>query len=205
MKSSAPRTVSAKLSQAETASSSSTQPDCGITNEGDFSVISAAVHVGVDPGLSGALAFYDEISGDFNVVDMPTKWTVRNGKRRRRIDAVELGLVIDKHTAGRPVSAYIEQVGAMPGQGVTSMFSFGRAVGVVEGEFGYAGITPTEVPPRVWQKAVGLDPKSGKGVARQRAAALYPNHAGKFARNKDDGRADAALILHYGLNQETRQ
>jgi crossover junction endodeoxyribonuclease RuvC len=179
-------------------------PDERITNPCDR-VVTATVYVGVDPGLSGALAFYDELSGEFNVVDMPTKWTVRNGKKRRRVDAVELGLVLDKYTRGRPVSAYIEQVGAMPGQGVTSMFSFGRAVGVVEGEFGYAGVTPIEVPPRVWQKAVGLDPKAGKGIARQRAAALYPEHASAFARIKDDGRADAALVLHYGLNQETRQ
>ena len=168
----------------------------------DQVVTTATVHVGVDPGLSGALAFYDALLGDLNVVDMPTVWVSRNGKKRRKIDAVELGLTIDRYTRGRPVSAYIEQVGAMPGQGVTSMFSFGRAVGVIDGEFGYAGIIPTEVTPRVWQRELGLAPGAEKAAHRALAQKLFPKHANLFARNKDDGRADAALILHYGLNQQ---
>lgn len=168
----------------------------------DIPVTVASVVVGVDPGLSGALAFYDTVTGDFHVLDMPTRWITRNGKRRRQIDCVKLGTLLDTYTAGRDVRAYVEQVGAMPGQGVTSMFSFGRACGVIDGGLGAMGVDPVYVIPRTWQKAVQLDKGAGKGIARQRAAAMWPAHAAQFARNKDDGRADASLILVYGLQQQ---
>jgi crossover junction endodeoxyribonuclease RuvC len=165
----------------------------------------AAVLVGVDPGLSGAVAFFDELNHTFLVVDMPTKTLVRNGKARRKIDAVKLGRALEASTQGRDVRAYVEQVGAMPGQGVTSMFTFGRAAGVVDGELGYMGVDPVYVPPRVWQARLGLLPGSDKESHRVLAATLYPDHAKMFSRVKDDGRADAALILHYGRLMEHRQ
>jgi crossover junction endodeoxyribonuclease RuvC len=169
----------------------------------DQLVTPAFVHVGVDPGLNGALAFYDALTGEFYVVDMPTLSVVRNGKKRRKIDGPALAAVIDLYTNGRSAKIWFEQVGAMPGQGVTSMFSFGRATGVVEGEFYGQGfdIEP-EIPPRVWQRALGLDAKGDKSVHRKLAQKLYPKHAHLFERQKDDGRADAALILHYGRTQE---
>lgn len=89
----------------------------------------------------------------------------------------------------------------MPGQGVTSMFSFGRAVGAIDGELGALGITPEpEVPPRVWQRAMGLPTGKDKKPHRDKAQEVWPEQAHLFERNKDDGRADAALILRYGLD-----
>lgn len=168
----------------------------------DRPVTTASVFVGVDPGLSGALAFYCTVSGEFSVHDMPTRWITRNGKRRRQIDCVALGTLLDVHTAGRDVRAYVEQVGAMPGQGVTSMFSFGRACGVVDGQLGAMGVDPVYVTPQTWQKAVRLPPKSDKSFHRLTAGVRWPQHTAMFARNKDDGRADASLILAYGMQQQ---
>jgi crossover junction endodeoxyribonuclease RuvC len=163
--------------------------------------VTTAVFVGIDPGLSGAVAFYDPLKSSFHVVDMPTKWVSRNGKRRRQIDCVELGTVLDLYTSGRDVRAFVEQVNAMPGQGVISMFSFGRAAGVVDGELGAMGVDPVYVLPRVWQARAGLAPKCGKDEHRALAKRVWPKHWKSFERAKDDGRADAALILRYGLSE----
>ena len=90
----------------------------------------------------------------------------------------------------------LEQVGAMPGQGVSSMFAFGRAVGVVEGALGALAVPYSRVPPQEWQR--GMRVRGGKDGARERAMALFPARADEFARKKDDGRADASLIAAYG-------
>lgn len=173
-----------------------TPSPCGI------SVIAGGVYAGVDPGLSGAVAFYNATSGEFNAFDTPTRWLTRNGKRRRQIDCVALGTLLDVYTAGQDVHAFVELVNAMPGQGVTSMFSFGRAAGVIDGELGAMGVDPIYVPPRSWQKALGIPVGAGKDAHRALAAKRWPSHAHLFARKKDDGLADASLILAYGLLQD---
>lgn len=87
----------------------------------------------------------------------------------------------------------------MPGQGVSSMFAFGRAVGVLEGALGAHKIPYSRIPPQEWQR--GMRVRGGKDGARERAMALFPAKAGDFARKKDDGRADAALLAAYGEHQ----
>lgn len=164
-------------------------------------VISACVYIGIDPGLSGALAFWNTATNRFDVVDMPTVAITRNGKTRRAIECVELASLIDLYSHGSDAIAYVEQVGAMPGQGVTSMFTFGRSVGVVEGELAALGIDTFWVPPRVWQQAAGIPPRSDKSAHRREAQRVFPMAAPKFARQKDDGRADAALICRYATTQ----
>jgi crossover junction endodeoxyribonuclease RuvC len=171
------------------------------TSRHDRSARASSVFLGIDPGLSGALAFFDPIKRELHVLDMPTKWITRNGKRRRQIDAVELGRALDLYTGGRDVRAYVEQVNAMPGQGVTSMFSFGRAAGVVDGELGFMGVDPVYVLPRVWQARAGIPPRADKGSHRDAAKRVWPRYWKLFERAKDDGRADAALILRYGLSE----
>lgn len=149
--------------------------------------------VGIDPGLSGAIALYDSIEGTLEVHDMPVVEVTRNGKTKREVVAALVADVV----AGKAVAAaYLERVGAMPGQGVTSMFSLGRSVGVVEGVLGAYEIPVTIVPPKTWQKALNL--RDGKDGSRERAMALFPKHADLFKRKKDDGRADATLIAFYG-------
>lgn len=149
--------------------------------------------MGIDPGLSGAIAVYDTATGELMVEDMPTVEVTRNGKAKREISAQLLAEAI---AAGYAKQAFLERVGAMPGQGVSSTFSFGRSVGMLEGVLAALDIPTTIVPPTTWQRKVNV--RGGKDGSRERAMQLFPKHASLFSRKKDDGRADAALIAYYG-------
>lgn len=149
--------------------------------------------LGIDPGLSGALAFYDTVSEALVVMDMPTVEVTRNGKSKREVSPA---LVADM-VAGKGVEkAFMERVSAMPGQGVSSMFSFGRSSGVVEGVLAAYEIPTTLVTPQAWMKAMGV--RAGKDGSRERAMQLFPQYSMTFSRKKDDGRSDAALIAKFG-------
>jgi crossover junction endodeoxyribonuclease RuvC len=149
--------------------------------------------LGIDPGLSGALALYDTSEQTVEVFDMPVLELVRNGKKKGEVSAQALANLF----AGRGIkAAYLERVNAMPGQGVTSVFSFGRSTGIVEGILAAYDIPTTLVTPQAWQKAVGQ--RAGKDGSRERAMQLFPAQVGLFQRKKDDGRSDAALIAYYG-------
>ena len=155
------------------------------------------IFIGIDPGLNGAIAFLDTEKGHLSVLDMPVLELIRNGKAKREVSAHGLASVF---TLAENVShAVLERVGAMPGQGVTSVFSFGRSVGLVEGVLAARGITASIVTPQAWQKAAGV--RGGKDGSRQRAMELFPNYAGLFARKKDDGRADAACMAWYAATR----
>ena len=149
--------------------------------------------MGIDPGLSGAVAIYDPGTGDLTIVDMPTVEVARGGKKKNEISPQALSHQI---AAGYATQAFLERVGAMPGQGVTSMFSFGRSVGIVEGILAALDVPVTIVTPQAWRKKVVV--REGKDGSRERAMQLFPRQAAMFARKKDDGRADAALIAYYG-------
>jgi len=149
--------------------------------------------IGIDVGLNGAIAMLNGESLN-DVVDMPTVTLDRNGKAKRQISIPELVAIIDDF---KPDEAYCERVFAMSGQGVTSVFSFGRSLGAIEGILGARLIKTTLVTPQAWQKAMGVS--GGKDGARARAMEVFPWSAGLFKRVKDDGRADAALIAAWGL------
>lgn len=154
--------------------------------------------IGIDPGAGGAIAF--RFGTMLWTHDMPAD-VVRSGKsNKRRVSAGQLAAMIRNAMPYGAVTgdvvAYVEQVGAMPGQGVTSMFAFGRAAGIVEGVLAALEIPTTLIAPTVWKRAVRCP--AGKDGARARAAQLFPARAADFARVKDDGRAEAALIAHYG-------
>jgi crossover junction endodeoxyribonuclease RuvC len=149
--------------------------------------------LGIDPGLSGALALYNTSDQTVEVFDMPVLELVRNGKKKGEVSAQALANLL----AGRGIkAAFLERVNAMPGQGVTSVFSFGRSTGIVEGILAAYDIPTTLVTPQAWQKAVGQ--RAGKDGSRERAMQLFPAQADLFQRKKDDGRSDAALIAYYG-------
>ena len=146
----------------------------------------------VDPGASGALAFLDLAAGKLDILDMPTVEVKRGAKNKTEISPQMLAALI----RGRaPLVAVLERVGAMPGQGTASMFQFGRGVGMLEGALAALQIPTEYVAPLVWQKAVGS--RDGKDGNRQRAAELFPAYAHLFARKKDNGRADAALMAYW--------
>ena len=153
------------------------------------------IAIGIDPGLSGAIAFYDTASHHIEVHDMPTLEVMRSGKKKREISPAMVAHILSSQEQ-QIASACVERVGAMPGQGVTSVFSFGYSTGVVIGALAACGIPTTIVNPKVWQMAVKV--RGGKDGSRQRAMEIWPDQADLFKRIKDDGRSDAALIAIYG-------
>lgn len=154
--------------------------------------------IGVDPGAGGAIAIVEDDGSLVHVFDMPSVEIVVGGKAKRRVSpemlAAELRLYADQGAV-----AVVEQVGAMPGQGVSSMFAFGQAFGIVLGVMAGLAIPVQTVTPGKWKKAAGLN--AGKDAARAKAAQKWPAHAREFSRVKDDGKAEAALIAAWGLNQ----
>jgi len=153
--------------------------------------------IGIDPCLSGAAAVYNaRFQYLDDVLDMPTKEISVAGKVKRKIDAYELfgWLEAQKAKAGR---VYVEKVGAMPGQGVTSSFNFGFSAGAIEACCLAAGMEVVYVQPQTWKRHMGLLGKD-KNASRGLAVSFLPESQDLFARAKDDGRAEAALITIYG-------
>jgi crossover junction endodeoxyribonuclease RuvC len=152
---------------------------------------------GIDPGLSGAVAFLGAVSGaTLDIVDMPTLALSRGGKNKREVDAHSLARLIGDR---RPGLAFVELVGAMPGQGVSSMFAFGRAYGITIGVLAAREVPMTFDPPAPWKRALCVP--AAKDGSRARASQLLPAAAHHWPLVKHDGRAEAALIAYYGLRQ----
>ena len=151
--------------------------------------------IGIDPGASGAIALL--VQGVLIAVhDMPTVTVERNKSQKRQVCPAGLSILIESLTGPYVTKAIVEKVGAMPGQGVSSMFSFGRSVGIIEGVLAAKQIPVSFVTPQAWQKLSGAS--KGKDGSRQRVMELFPREAHLFARVKDDGRADAVLIALTG-------
>jgi crossover junction endodeoxyribonuclease RuvC len=151
--------------------------------------------LGVDPGASGALVIYDTALGTLEIHDMPTYIEkLRSGKKRVRVDAPALGQWLRRQ---RIDTASLEKVGAMKGQGTTSMFAFGQALGTVEGALGHMGIPVSYYAPKEWQRVCRVaGGEHIKDNARAKAQKFFPGYAGLFTRKKDSGRADATLIAY---------
>lgn len=158
--------------------------------------------IGVDPGLSGALAVFDAEARALEVFDIPTLTLARNGKNKREVDHYALARIVDDITGRhRHAHAFVEQVGAMPGQGVSSVFAFGKSYGVIIGVLAAQFVPITFVNPRVWKGALKVP--AAKDGARAIASALFPRETGRWTRVKDDGRAEAAMIALWGSRSET--
>lgn len=149
--------------------------------------------IGIDPGASGAVAILED-GKLVQVFDMPVVEVMTGGKAKRRVAPEMLASELRLYNVHGTV-AVVEQVGAMPGQGVTSMFAFGQAYGLVLGVLAGLWIPTTTVTPTTWKKALKLN--AGKDGARAKAAQLWPAQASEFKRVKDDGRAEAALLAHW--------
>ena len=148
--------------------------------------------IGIECGLNGAIARVVD-SELVRVEDMPTVTLTRNGKTKRQVSVPELVDIIQEFD---PTEAYVEKVFAMSGQGVTSVFSLARSLGVVEGALTALRIKTTLMTPQTWIKAMGV--VGGKDASRARAMELFPDHLSLFKRVKDDGRSDASLIALWG-------
>ena len=148
------------------------------------------------PGAKGALAFFDIEAGVLDVVDTPSVQVKRGQKLKLEISPQMTASVI---SARKPTMAVMEKTGAMPGQGVSSMYQFGRSCGMLEGILAALQIPVTYVSPATWQKDVNA--RGGKDGNRARAAELFPAYAAEFSRKKDDGRADAALMAFWAATR----
>jgi crossover junction endodeoxyribonuclease RuvC len=152
--------------------------------------------LGIDIGSQGAVALLTPAGDLLEVVDMPI---LRDGpKGRPNVSAALLADIIIKMKAA---TAFVEFVGARPGEGPTGAFAFGRSRGVIEGVCAAAGLPVAFLTPAHWKRLVGIPPgkEGAKDAARSEAIRRWPGHAATFARVKDDGRAEAALIAIAGL------
>lgn len=164
---------------------------------------SSRLVLGIDPGVTGAVAL--ALSNDdggvtlMDVQDIPTAKVKVNGSVKSHLLLTELAQLLrnlSESPFGLSADVFIEEVHAMPGQGVTSMFRFGHAAGAIEGVCAGLGMVIHKIAPKQWQSLARTrkDPDAG----RLRAGQLFPSLAGKFARKLDHNRADAALIAYAG-------
>jgi crossover junction endodeoxyribonuclease RuvC len=148
---------------------------------------------GIDPGLSGAIALLNPTTRSVDLFDMPL---VAQKSGREVTDIHNLGRLLMPMGHG-PEIAILEQVGAMPKQGVVSMFRFGQNYGALQMALAGHGYDTHDVTPQKWKKHFGLksDGDASRGLAIQR----FPYLAGHLDRKMDHNRAEAVLIALYGL------
>ena len=148
--------------------------------------------LGVDPGIHGGLAIVaiDTSEQLIDAIDIP----VTGVKAKERVDVHTIHAWLIQH---RPKMAFIERAQAMPRQGASSGFKYGRAVGAIESVIELARIPLTIIEPSMWKKWHRL-PGKDKEAARQRAIQIFPSAHSMLSRKKDHGRAEAALIALFG-------
>jgi crossover junction endodeoxyribonuclease RuvC len=146
--------------------------------------------LGIDPGLTGALALYRD--GQWILLDMP----IAGDAKHHEINGPEICRWLREH---QPNHAFIEYASARPGQGVTSMFRFGVSYGATKMALAACAVPYTVVTPVRWKSTVGILKGADKEASRQRALQLFPDQAANLSRKKDHARADAMLLAHFGV------
>lgn len=157
--------------------------------------------IGVDPGLSGAVAALSPDTGGFVYFATPTLVFKRNGKSKRHFDHYEFARkkdeLLDLIGVRNVKRVVIEKVGAMPGQGSSSMFSFGTSNGAAIQAFADEFLPIEFVSPVKWKRVMQCT--ADKDSSRARASQLLPRHASAWSLAKDDGVAEASLLALYGV------
>lgn len=154
-----------------------------------------ALILGIDPGLSGAIAFYAPGSKELIALsDMPLLKRLDKSEKKRWIDPYTLATAVDAYSKDT-LLACIEEPSAMPGQGVVSTFRFGLSCGLAQGVCASSNIPMRLVKPSVWKALMGLS--RDKSLSIKKAQQLFPAHADQFL--KKDGRAEAALLAYFGV------
>jgi|TARA_B100000953_G_scaffold67806_1_gene54353 crossover junction endodeoxyribonuclease RuvC len=150
---------------------------------------------GIDPGISGAISIFKN-NKFVEVLDMPTM--IDGKKNKRQVNGAQFAHIIKEYSNGYDgeMSVIVEQVNAMPGQGVTSMFNFGQSFGVIKGVCSALNIPIYFVRPLKWKKYFDLV-KTHKDASRTKAIQIYPHISDKISRKKDSNKADAILIASY--------
>lgn len=160
--------------------------------------------VGIDPGLSGALAVLDggRMPTVVDAVDMPVFSEKKpGGGVRRTLDCLALVEFLRRATDGGAEACVLERVAAMPRQGVSSTFRFGEAFGAAQAAVAAAGLPLVLVTPAEWKRAFRLS--GDKEASRKVASQLMPSGSGFWRLKKQDGRAEAALMALWWMRKET--
>ena len=152
--------------------------------------------IGIDPGISGSICFFDD-GKILDVLEMPT---MTDGKKnKKQVNGAQIYNEISIKIRGiekQNLRVIIEQVSAMPGQGVTSMFNFGQSFGILKGICSAMQLPMYFVRPAKWKKYFGLI-KSEKDASRTKAIEMFPYFSSQLSKKKDSNKADAILIASF--------
>ena len=155
--------------------------------------------IGIDPGISGSICFFEN-GKIIDVVEMPTM--IEGKKNKKQVNGSQIYNEISKRISkfeNHEIRVIIEQVSAMPGQGVTSMFNFGQSFGVIKGICSALSLPIHFIRPVKWKKHFNLI-GSSKDASRTKAIELFPNFSNDMTKKKDANKADAILIGRYFLD-----
>ena len=152
--------------------------------------------IGIDPGISGSICFLKD-GKILDVVEMPTM--IEGKKNKKQVNGSQIYNEISNRISkneNQDIRVIIEQVSAMPGQGVTSMFNFGQSFGILKGICSAMQLPMYFVRPVKWKKYFGLI-NSEKDASRTRAIEIFPYFSSQLSKKKDSNKADAMLIANY--------
>ena len=155
--------------------------------------------IGIDPGISGSICFFE----DGKITDLIEMPSMAEGKKnKRQVNAAQIYNEIHsriKNFEKKNIKVVIEQVSAMPGQGVTSMFNFGQSFGVLKGICSAMQLSMYFVRPAKWKKYFGLI-KTEKDASRTKVIEIFPYISAQLSKKKDSNKADAVLIASFFYN-----
>ena len=152
--------------------------------------------IGIDPGISGSICFFED-GKILDVIEMPTM--AEGKKNKRQVNGSQIYNEISKRIlkdSNKDIRVVIEQVSAMPGQGVTSMFNFGQSFGILKGICSAMQLPVYFVRPAKWKKYFGLI-NSEKDASSTRAIEMFPYFSSQLSKKKDSNKADAILIASF--------
>jgi crossover junction endodeoxyribonuclease RuvC len=152
--------------------------------------------IGIDPGISGSICFFED-GRILDVVEMPTM--TEGKKNKKQVNGSQIYNEVSnriKQRDKKEIKVVIEQVSAMPGQGVTSMFNFGQSYGILKGICSAMRLPMYFVRPAKWKKYFNLI-NSEKDASRTRAIEIFPYFSSQLSRKKDSNKADAILIASF--------
>ena len=150
--------------------------------------------IGIDPGITGSICFFEE-GKIIDVLEMPNM--AEGKKNKRQLNSAQLVSIIKKNIeSNEEVVVVVEQVNAMPGQGVTSMFNFGQTFGAIKGVCAALELPIFFVRPSKWKKYFELI-NASKDSSRTKAIEMYPSLSNHLAKKKDVNKSDAILIARF--------
>ena len=150
--------------------------------------------IGIDTGLSGAIAILEN-KKVLKIFDMPV---MSEGKKnKRQLNSAQLvNIVRENINNNEEIAVVVEQVNAMPGQGVTSMFNFGQTFGAIKGVCAALSLPIYFVRPSKWKKQFELI-NSSKDASRTKVIEMYPYLSDQLSKKKDVNKSDAILIARF--------